>query len=163
METKLGVVVKVIADSLSETQDNRKTAKLLLEKFSRLIFNLCKNYKDLEFLEKEAGRVTTFKPDPYIVPADVKKYTRDGERVYSDKNKDGEPVPTRCRMPSTMMADFVLRPPSQRGTENEVPPVKRSAPNEHMARCLRNLRSAKDRAVVMSIEGSATTLKAEDR
>eukprot|EP01061_Rhynchopus_euleeides_P041068 TRINITY_DN710_c1_g2_i1.p1 TRINITY_DN710_c1_g2~~TRINITY_DN710_c1_g2_i1.p1 ORF type:complete len:452 (+),score=169.00 TRINITY_DN710_c1_g2_i1:41-1357(+) len=158
MESKLGQHVRKFVSHPNETQENRKLASLLMERWSRLIFGLSKNYKLLEKQEEDSGRISHFRPDEYVIPADIKKYTRDGERVYPDRNADGEPLPTRCRMPKTIMADFIRRPKSEAVTAKP-----RSEAHAQMQAHVRKLRSGRDRAVVMSIEGSSSTLKAEDK
>ena len=161
--SKLGVHVKKMVAHRSETQENRKLASQLMERWSRVIFSLSKNYKELAHLEQCSKRRATFKADEYVVPADQKKYQKNAngemERFYPDRNVDGEALPTRCRLPKTLMADFVTRPKTETVTAK-----KTSDAAAIMSRHVRRIRAtATDRAVHISIEGSSSTLKAEDR
>eukprot|EP00659_Diplonema_papillatum_P007430 gene7430-11414_t len=159
MRTMLGKYVRELAQSPHETQDNRKLANKLIEKWSRMIFNLSKNYRELAFQEKRTGRESHFKPDAFKMAADIPKYTKDGQRYYPDTNADGEPAAQRCRMPTTMMPDFVVRP-----AVGDVVPKMTTMAEQVIKRNLRAQRelTARDRAMYISIEGSSSTLKPED-
>ena len=156
LETQLGTDIRRFANDPNETHENRILATKLMEKWSRVICKLSKNYKKLESQEEASGRSARFRPERFVVAADVPKFYKSGERFHADKNTDGEAAAQRCRVPQAMMPDFIKRP-----SYEPVSKMYKTPMQQQLERNIRKLRETRDRALVMSIEGSASTLQAE--
>lgn len=164
----LGRAVRKMTEHPNEVQENARLASKLIEKWSRAIYALRKNYKELGQEESRRGRPLGWQPDAYLHVADQALQTRDGKRHYLNETKSGEPMPKRCRMPPRLMADLVVRPDF-----NPIEPQKKGQHYKLMERSLKEhkQRNQKDQAssnyggrmVTMSIEGSSSTLKAEPK
>eukprot|EP01060_Flectonema_neradi_P003262 TRINITY_DN12091_c0_g1_i1.p1 TRINITY_DN12091_c0_g1~~TRINITY_DN12091_c0_g1_i1.p1 ORF type:complete len:554 (+),score=151.58 TRINITY_DN12091_c0_g1_i1:32-1693(+) len=157
IETELGKDIRRFANDPNETHENRTLATKLMEKWSREICQLNKNYKKLETAEEKSGRNARFKPERFVMAADVPKYYQNGDRFHADKNTDGEAAAQRCRVPQAMMPDFIKRPKF-----DAVPKMHKTPMQQQLERNIRKLRETRDRAMIMSIEGSASTLRPEN-
>eukprot|EP00756_Hemistasia_phaeocysticola_P056845 Hpha_TRINITY_DN33492_c0_g1::TRINITY_DN33492_c0_g1_i1::g.767::m.767/K17498/SPN1, IWS1; transcription factor SPN1 len=164
----LGRMVRRMTEHPSEVQDNQRLAANLVEKWSRAIFALRKNYKELGQEEARRGRQLGWQADKFLHVVDQELQTRDGKRMHLNETKSGEPMPKRCRMPTRLMADLVVRPDF-----NPVEPLARGQHYKQMEKALKDhrQRNQKDmasssqggRMVNMSIEGSSSTLRAEPK
>lgn len=89
--SKIGQYVRFLSQHPNETKDNRKSASTIVEKWSRLIFGLSDDYKELKWDQKPQKRV-------------FKQIEEQEETVNKSK---------RARMPKIRGHDFVLMPKSK--------------------------------------------------
>jgi hypothetical protein len=89
--TDIGKFVKFLSNHPKETQENRKMATTIVERWSRLIFGLTQDYKKMVLNEK---------PDP--------------KKMLKVEVKTVEPSKSnRARIPKIMGFDFVKNPQSK--------------------------------------------------
>eukprot|EP01065_Artemidia_motanka_P032741 TRINITY_DN39727_c0_g1_i1.p1 TRINITY_DN39727_c0_g1~~TRINITY_DN39727_c0_g1_i1.p1 ORF type:complete len:426 (+),score=109.36 TRINITY_DN39727_c0_g1_i1:50-1279(+) len=164
----LGFAVRRMTEHPGETQENVRLASRLMEKWSRIIFSLPKNYKELAQEEAARGRQPGWKADRYVHVDDQERIDRNGKRVHSNTTADGDPLPKRCRLPARIQGDFIRRP-----EQEPVEPLFKAEQYRAMERNIRKHRldSGREQAssnhggrmLSMSIEGSLSTMQTEAR
>jgi hypothetical protein len=66
-ESGIAKIINFYSQNVQETEENKKKTKTLIERWSRLVFDLSDNYKNLEMKEKESQKksnVDYFKYEP---------------------------------------------------------------------------------------------------
>lgn len=96
----IGKVVKLLANHPKETPDNVRLANILIERWSRLIFGLSDDYRELARFEEELASSPQFKK--YLR---LKKLSREEEQ----ETKQQKEIP-RARVPMPTYHDYIKRP-----------------------------------------------------
>jgi len=98
-KSELGRVVMFLANNNSESRENRRICKNLIEKWSRPIFNLSSRYDELEEAELSAKKARGRRTDEPVTELD-----RIVTEHIKDTSKHHAHIPKRSAM------DFLIRP-----------------------------------------------------
>lgn len=153
-ESGIGRAIMLLSKHPQETLANKKSAKTLIELWSRPIFNLSSKYKDMYRAEE---RFPIAESEPSTTPVkSVRAVSTDIEHTVSGSpsaksSKDNPSL--HAKIPDKIALDFKVMPKENEEAKRLLAMPKRGGDSKGMNRKSPGNNKKVERAVVMSIEG----------